>query len=558
MRPLVPLRRLIVAAGFLLCLPGLFLLPARAQDSGASAFTVSGTVLNAPTGQPIPRALIVLDNDQAQLTTGDGTFSFDQIPAGSYELSIRKPGYRGFGRPGSGGGSHSFRPGQSSQDFAPPRRILVGPEMPSLTFRLTPLASISGHLTLSTADPAGDIRIHIYRATLQEGRPRWSLIDVEKTRSDGSWRASSLPPGRYLVQATASLDAPGGPENTRVPVWGFPTLYYPGVTDAASAGVLILKAGQQAQADMTLVRQRFFPVTVAMQGMPQTPTSFQIADSAGRLTGLPVHFDLRTGIATANVPNGSWTMVARAFGATIRYGRADFQVAGAPVRFSIAVTPIPPIPVAIHRDFSASPNGPLPPSTGPGMNLVLISADDLSPSSFGGGLRSDNNQDWEIRVSEPGRYWVQAEPFPPTYVASVTSGGTDLASTPLTIAPGSPPAPVEITLRNDPGSITGRLDAPSSGPGAPGEQPQVWIYAIPLFPTTARLPETSLHNDGQFVLENLAPGSYRVVACDAPQEIAFHSPDGLAAWSGKGQVVNVDPNGTASLQLAVVHGDPSP
>ncbi len=120
-------------------------------------------------------------------------------------------------------------------------------------------------------------------------------------------------------------------ENSRAPVWGFPALYYPGVTDTGSAGVLILKAGQQAQADMTLVRQRFFPVTIAVRGMPHTPTSFEIADTGGRSTGLPVHFDFRTEIAHANVPNGSWTVIAHAFGATMRFGRADFQVASAPV-----------------------------------------------------------------------------------------------------------------------------------------------------------------------------------------------------------------------------------
>ncbi|MFZ0630854.1 MAG: carboxypeptidase-like regulatory domain-containing protein, partial [Acidobacteriaceae bacterium] len=86
----------------------------------------------------------------------------------------------------------------------------------------------------------------------------------------------------------------------------------------------------------------------------------------------------------------------------------------------------------------------------------------------------------------------------------------------------------------------------------------IWIYAIPLFPTTGHLPETALRDNGQFTLANLAPGSYRVVACDAAQEIDFHSQEGLAAWSGKGQVVTVDPNGTANVELTVIHGDVAP
>jgi hypothetical protein len=58
---------------------------------------------------------------------------------------------------------------------------------------------------------------------------------------------------------------------------------------------------------------------------------------------------------------------------------------------------------------------------------------------------------------------------------------------------------------------------------------------------------------GQFSFYNLAPGSYRVVACDAQQDIDFHSPEGLAIWAGKGQTVSVDPGGTASVDLDVVH-----
>ena len=86
-----------------------------------------------------------------------------------------------------------------------------------------------------------------------------------------------------------------------------------------------------------------------------------------------------------------------------------------------------------------------------------------------------------------------------------------------------------------------------------GERPQLWIYAIPLFSTPANLPTGSLQSNGEFNIPNLAPGSYRVVACDAPQEIDFHSAEGLSAWAGKGQTVSVEAGGTASVDLDVLH-----
>jgi Carboxypeptidase regulatory-like domain len=564
-RLLPPLHRLPLAAGLALCLPGWVvclsaLPPAHAQDlSDSAGFTVAGTVLNAATGQPVARAEVILDNDQAQLTSGDGSFSFDHVPVGSANLSIRKPGYRGFGRPG-GGVIRSF--GGSSMDFGPPRQILVGPEMPSLTFRITPLAAISGHLILSSADPADQIRVTLFRREFESGRSRWSIAAVTQTRSDGSWRIANLVSGRYMVLTSASIDGGNDPENSEVPVWGYPALYYPGVTDIGSAGVLILKPGQQAQADMTLVRQRLFPVTIEVRGIPETPTSFEISDAGGRPTGLPVHFEIRSETAHANVPNGSWTLTARGFGATMRFGRTDFQVAGAPVPLAVTVAPMPPIPVTLHRDFTSSSDGSPFSNQWGWSNLALLPADDFADNGVIRSFHSEDGNDgshYEIDISQPGKFWANTTNPGSVYVASVTSGGSDLATTPLTVTPGSPPAPIEITLRNDPGTIAGKVDSATPGAaGGPGEEPQIWVYAIPLFPTTGHLPETVLRNNNPFTIANLAPGSYRVIACDAPQEIDYHSQEGLAAWSGKGQVVTVDPNGTANVELTVIHGDASP
>ena len=193
--------------------------PAHGQDlSDAAGFTVAGTVLNTATGQPVARAEVILGNDQAQLTTNDGSFSFDRVPAGSISLSIRKPGYLGFGGAGMGGRGYAgggFRNVGSRASSGPPRLIVAGPQMPSLTVRLTPLAAISGHLILSTSDPAEDIRISLFRRELLNGRAHWSISAATQTRSDGSWRVANLPPGRYMVLTSASIDGPNDLENSQ-------------------------------------------------------------------------------------------------------------------------------------------------------------------------------------------------------------------------------------------------------------------------------------------------------------------------------------------------------
>ncbi len=529
-----------------------------AQDTSAATpgYPVRGTVVNALSGQPIARALVALSQDQAMLTDSDGVFSFDNVSAGEYPVSVQKPGYQGFGGMMYGMAMHISVGGRRIEN-APPRRIQVGPDMPALTFRLTPLGMITGHVTLSTSDPADGIQIMLYRRQVQNGRAQWSFSGQAKTRSDGSFRIADLEPGTYMVATQATLERPGSPASDRGPVWGYPAVYYPGVTDASGAGLLALAAGQQAEADLTLVRQQFFPVIALVQSPSDTPANYEILDSGGRPTGQSAFLDRREGVVRANVPNGIWTMEAHAYGRTMQWGSTTFQVNGAPVSFAISLVPVPRIPVVIRREFMASADGSQPVSSGPGINLFLEPADDIGGRMSGGLTNEDSGSDWELRVSQPGRYWIEAQAFPPAYISSITSGGTDLGSNPLVVLPGSTPPPVEVTLRNDAGTITGQIatSAPngSSSPATVGERPQIWIYAIPLFSTPAHLPEGSVQSNGQFTIPNLAPGSYRVVACDTRQEIDFHSPEGLAAWAGKGQTVTVDPGGTASVDLDVVH-----
>lgn len=545
-------------ACFLLSTAGLcaflvFVSPSAAQENDpASGYPVHGTVVDAVSGQPVGRALVVLGQQYAQLTDAGGQFAFDHVPVGGYGVEIRKPGYQGIGHIG---GTVGF---SAAARVLPAEPIQVGPDLKSLTLRLTPLSVIAGHVTLSTSDPADGIQVMAYTRQLQNGRYRWIVAGVARTRSDGSFRIDELGPGSYMVYTEPSLES-DRVTNDGGPVWGYPAVYYPGAADPSGAGILSLKAGQQTDAEISLVRQQFFPVTAVVRSPnPDRFGGYQIFDSAGRPTRLIARYDRRDGVVHASVPNGRWSLQGQAYSQEtgMLWGRTEFQISGAPVSFAISLLSMPRIPVDIQREFTSSSGNSQPPISGAGVSLSLISADDFAMSSYGGGMRSDNNQDWEIQLQQPGRYWVQAEPFPPAYISSITSGGVDLASTPLTIVPGSNPAPIDITLRNDGGTLSGQIESASasSGPGgfAGGQQPRAWIYAIPLFPVPGTLWSGMVGPNGQFSISNLAPGSYRVVACDSPQEIDFHSPEGLAAWAGKGQTVTVDPGGSAHVELSVI------
>lgn len=531
--------------------------PVSAQDGGsAPGVPVRGVVVNSITGQGVPRALVVLSGDLATMTGGDGQFSFDSVPVGQYLVSVSKPGYQGFGNTGGSRGPRVVH-GASTWVETAPRHLQVGPEMPSVTFRIAPSAAIVGIVTLSTSDPADGIALNLYRQQIQFGHPTWSAAGHATTRSDGSFRFGNLPPGSYMLETSASLDSPEPNAASRLPVWGYPPVYYPGVTDPGSAGVITLAAGQQAEADLSVTRQAFYPVMAAVRSPEgRMAANFEIVDAGGNTTGLPAHFDAREQAVHANVPNGTWMLEGRLYGREMAAGVAQFQVASAPVSLALNMAQMPRIPVNLRRELTSTT---APTAAGAGVNLMLRRADSFGSNGVGFGMSQVPGSEgtaWTLNVIEPGRYWVVASPWANLYVSSITSGGTDLASNPLVVMPGSSVAPIDVTLRDDLGSIAGQIQSGSGGATTSavlGDTPVIRVYAIPLFPTVQPMPEGLVQSDGSFTVNNVPPGSYRVVACDETPQINFHRPEDLAVWAGKGQTVTVDAGGSAHVTLDVVH-----
>lgn len=540
----------------------------NAQDTAPQTYPVRGTVIDSITRQPIARALVDSHQQGAVLTDNDGHFELN-LTAGSTNLIVRRPGY------------------EPMTGMLRGHNIQVGPNTPDLTFTLTPEATITGQVTLSTADPADSIQVIAYRHHLVNGRMQWAMQSAATTNSEGIFRIARLPPGDYILY-TESARGRTGPIQANAQTFGYPPVYYPGTADSASSATLALTAGQHAQADFTLTRQRYYPVSFTVSD-PQAAAKInvQILDTSGHPTGFPLHWNAMQGILQATVPNGHYYLESTG-GITLRglngasiafnmdsgqmYGRADFTVANAPLTgLHLSLISLRSIQVNLLKDFTASGNQSQlsgftgnPSDLDPAPMLWLIPADEtFARHAFPGTLRpapgSTDGSTFELPGVSPGRYWIVTT-YNLGYVSSITSGGADLTHEPLAVSPDGASAPIDITLRNDIGSISGQIKTQNSvntslngQTGTPlGEQPQIYIYAIPLFAFSGSLPEGHQTSGGQFSITNLAPGSYRVLAFDAPQEIDFHSPQSVTKYTGKGQDVTVEAGGTANAQIDVI------
>jgi hypothetical protein len=547
----LPKRSLAFYVAVAACALGATVFHCAAQDAAAT-YPVRGVVLNNVTHQPIARVLVDANTD-AVLTDNDGHFELN-LPEGQVQVNLRRPGYT-VRRAGGGGMMHSVK---------------VAANMPSLTFTLTPEAVITGHVTLSTGDEADGIRIMAYRKRVVNGRVAWMMQAMAVTNSEGVFRLANLEaPGAYLIYSMPVHDRIGRIAPGAVG-YGYASVFYPGVADFSAAGMITVSPGQQAQADFTLTRQPFYPVSIAM---PQRPAGraggagVQIHDSSGRLLEAGTRWDPQRDTAGINLPNGHYYAETHTFGESQMYGRVDFTVAGGPVSgLTMTLLPLHAIPVVIHRDTEGGSNQPqglaysgaysAQVDFSAGLNLTLSPADAFE-NQMGGGLRhqqgSNDSSFFELENALPGRYWVGTFPFQ-GYISSITCGGTDLTREPLVIGPGNTTAPIEITVRSDAGTLKGQLHQSSTAAASvsSGEIPRIYVYAIPLFSTTSQVQMGITQADGQFLISNLAPGSYHVIALDQPREIDANDTESLAQYTGKGQTVSVEANGTANVQLDVI------
>jgi hypothetical protein len=523
--------------------------PLPRQDP-APTYPVQGVVLNSLTRQPIPRALVDAATD-ATLTDGEGRFELN-LPAGIAQITTRRPGYASDAR----NATHAVR---------------VDASTPSLSFSLTPFATITGRVILSTGEEASGIAVSAFRRSTFNGHDRWNRQNNAMTNSEGVFRIEDIEaPVAYVLCTEPSHDRANSIPGSARATFGYPSVCYPEAFSSSetisSANLLNLTPGQQAAINIALAREPFYRVSVAVLNHPATQGVYmEIHDSGGRHVDYWSRWNPQQGIVQVDLPNGQYYAEVRSNGPVSVYGRVDFKVANAPLSgLSVTLVPLHPLLVRVHRDFTATDpqtNGTAfvhgglqggAPERNAGLNLSLAGADSLA-GEMGGGLQpakgaTDPNL-FEIENISPGRYWIETFPFE-GYIASITSGGVDLTRQPMVIGSGDTAAPIDVELRNDGGQIKGTINQPPAQSASAGELSTTYLYALPAFPTTSLPQRTESRNGLPFTFTNLAPGPYKIVA--TAQEIDPNDSAQLSPYAAKGQPVTIQPGGTENLQLDVI------
>jgi len=512
-------------------------------------FKVEGTVINAVTGEPLPRALVRLEAlgvPRAVFTGQNGHFEFSAVPQGSAVLTPRKPGYM-----------------VSEHETQFSYRIAVDAGMGPVTLRLLPQAVITGHVEDSNGVPIESAGIRLWRIVVRDGRKRREQVAGMRTDEDGNYRVAGLFPGRYYLAVLAQNNLLAMTSTAEAKM-GYPAaVYYPSASSLSSATPIQLAAGQVMQADFAVGMEPVFTLSGIVSGYgPGQIAGIHITDLAGEQIFPLTHFNQRTGAFEFRmVGEGTYNI----FAGTVRNQKdslnaeAKVSVSGNIKDIHLALQPGITIPVAVRFESAQQQterNGTAVP-----VRLIFhprdansqspIQAQDIYPTLEPG----DGPDRFLLHNIPPGKYSVEVHALN-GYVRSALYGVTDLFRDEVVITRSTSILPLEIVMRDDAATLNVTLH--SSGTNLNGTNLNAGNLngVLLLVPDGAPMqPPRVNHANGKGAssFDGLAPGDYRVFAFDSITGIEYTNPEALARYAANAVTVHLAPNDQTRVQAEIVH-----
>jgi len=531
---------------FLLFAPPLFLsLHLNAQqpalNSSTCPCTVRGTVVDSVTGSPIHGALVQSSGRPAwsTFTDSEGKFQFDGLPAGPTTIQAAKPGY----------------PSDDVFGFGTPKTfsIQLPPDAPPAILKLTPEGVVFGQVTDENGEPLEGFSLSlVYRNPIGRGRfgnPRLRAV----TDDEGRFRIAGLHAGTcFLAVRPNEGSAQTSSKDAGIPQ-GFAPVFYPAASDMHSAMPVKVRPGSPSLVNFSLKREPFVRLTGTVSGYrPEQQVSLNLQDSMGDPLPQQIAFDSSTGnFHTKWIPPGSYTLSAQTYPSqdgsnAVSSARQIINASSNLSGIHMVFQPTVEIPVVIRGLPSIATENESAPvvlllllargQTSRGTSHYATTANRPPNASSGPGSLA-------VAGVEPATYDVSVAVYRggPYYLESVSWGSTDLLHDPLVLDSAGAVPPIDVVVREGAATLSGTVLS--------GDQPT--SAAVVLFPPDQRTPPGFAFSgpDGAFQLQNLAPGTYRVIALDNYSSLDLENQDVLRSVSSRAQEVTLVSKQTASIRL---------
>lgn len=543
--------------------------PAALPQAG---YEISGTLVDAVSGQPLPKARVAIspvsegDNFTTILTAEDGRFQFGNLTPGKYTLTAQARGYL----------LQSFN--QHDQYSS---SIVVGPHLDShnLLFRLPPESSISGVVSDEAGEPVRDAQVMLYFTGLAAGSEATRLRGQAMTNDEGAYHFGHLAPGRYLVAVNAkpwyaqhsfspAVPVTLGSDNSAIGLSvstistaitgpltsmgqdpqpnpqldvAYPITFYAGVTDTSAATPIVLGQGEKTTADVSLQpvpalhirlttgqstpgKASYFMLQRRVLDGPPLPViseTRQIAPGVMEVSGIPAgHYTMRNYVAG---PDGSdWT------------GSRDVDVTGNGEAESRDARRYVPVKAALQvRSGTLS-----------GQAFLQLSSKNTRE---GFTERIDSNGELVFRQGvPPGAYEVSLGAAPGFYLADISAEGAKVSGRTIEFRAG---ASVKLAIS------VGRGEAEVTGAALRDGKPLagVMVVLVPSDPAHNQVlfRRDQSDSDGTFTLPAIVPGDYSVLALENGWKLEWTNPEVLEKFMSGAVALHARPGGKYRIKVSV-------
>jgi len=501
------------------------------EPARAGTAVLRGTVVASDSGAPVRRALVRATSsdpaDNAVASTDDqGRFELQHLVGGRYTLFASKAGYvpvtYGQRRPNERG---------------TPVEIAPGAVVEKITIGLPRGGVITGRIVDESGEPLADARVQVLRSQfLPGGRRMMPTGRSDSTDDQGSFRIHALPPGDYVVSATARGEmmvvTPPNGSPAPSPDQGYAPTYFPGTPSVSDAQRITVAVGQEVSGitfgmvptRVARIRGRVVGGTRAdtenafVMVMPDDGTSMGAMNGGGMVQA-----------------DGTFTMNGIAPG---RYllrvqprGRPDEALVGV-TSLTVAGADVDNVVIAMRKPGEVSGRiefeGGAPVGVAP--SQLRVQAVPLEPTRtfMTGPPRTNDDFTFSIHGAT-GPTLFRAMGAPGWYVKLIEAGGSDITDTPVNLALGADLKDVRVVMTRTAAALSGsvRDDRGNAVLDAtvvifPDDDTK-WTFSS-RFIRSAR-PGT----DGRFEMRGLpAAGAYRLIALQGIEDMQIYDPEFLS------------------------------
>lgn len=510
------------------------------QKPAARGGAITGRIVSE-SGKPMPNARVMVSASGRQPvrrtvnTDEAGRFVADDLPRGSYAITVQASGYVLVRSPGD---TVHHRPGDS------------------VNLVLKKGGVITGKVTTPDGDPVAGVPMSATLLRDERGRRNESTYGSSRYTDDrGIYRLFGLPAGTYIVSA-ASKSVGGG---QMLSAYGddVPT-YYPSATRDTAAEVVIVWGTEASGIDIRYRGERGHTIS-------GTVIDSSLADPiVGGISVLLVRASNDTLEAQSfvqprgsertfvfhGVPDGDYYMTARRVPYQSDDGAASKRV---PVKVrdrditgvGISLVPLGSIAGRLTLD-PASRELKCETKLAPAAEETLLSlssedTDSADPSDrFSSALYTpDSKGDFVFQGLPAGRFRVDSRLLldEAWYVRALTVPGptntpVDASGTGIVVRQGVRINGVRLVLGEGAASIRGRVAGEKEGASLPD---RLRVHLVPSEPNSAvetlRFIEAEVQSDNSFKLMNVAPGRYWLLARQLPEEDAKQRIPRPQAWN---------------------------